>query len=232
MIEYIIIGENNSSKIKEIIDISLMNYDICYKIIHLKEINHNTNHLKVYIITDEIINNFKTIKLIREKYNDWDSIIIVITKQYQKRVQIYDNRYMVLDIIDSNEKYKERLKNDIQLSIVIFDQKHKMLKYSYKNIFYQIKLKDILYIEKQKEGKNCIIKTIDKEYIIGKNITKIQELLDKRFIKCSRSYIINMEQVNYYDKKENLIKLNDQSTIYEISRNKKTEIINYLRNVE
>ena len=63
------------------------------------------------------------------------------------------------------------------------------------------------------------------------NLSSIISKLDDRFIKSSKSYIINIEQVLQYNIKENIITFSNKKQIYEISRNKKKEIINKLRKV-
>ena len=61
------------------------------------------------------------------------------------------------------------------------------------------------------------------------NLKSLEEKLDKRFIKCNRSYIINVEQVVSYNIKSNIMMFNDGNEINIVSRTKKKEIINYLR---
>ena len=63
------------------------------------------------------------------------------------------------------------------------------------------------------------------------NLSSIISKLDDRFIKSSKSYIINIEQVLQYNIKENIITFSNKKQIYEVSRNKKKEIINKLRKV-
>ena len=92
-----------------------------------------------------------------------------------------------------------------------------------------ITLRDIVYIEKEPENKRCIIKTINQDYYIQGTLNKIQTLLDNRFFKCNKSYIINKEQMRSYDKKTNIIKFRNGLEITSLARAKKRELINYLR---
>ena len=64
------------------------------------------------------------------------------------------------------------------------------------------------------------------------SISKILNQLDKNFIKCSRSYIINLKKVRYFSIKNNIIYFNKEIKVYEVSRNKKKELINFLRNID
>ena len=72
-----------------------------------------------------------------------------------------------------------------------------------------------------------IIYNINKK--INKNNFKIEKILNENFIKCSRSYIININKMREYNTKDNIITLNGNLKIYEISRQKKKEIINIMR---
>ena len=105
------------------------------------------------------------------------------------------------------------------------------LKYKYKSINYNIPFKDIIYIEKEQDNKRCIIHTLKEDYYIQSTLSKIITNLDDRFIKSSKSYIINIEQVLQYNIKENIITFKDKNQIFEISRNMKKEIISKLRKV-
>ena len=104
-------------------------------------------------------------------------------------------------------------------------------KYTYKKVLYSIDFSKILYIEKEQDNKRCIIKTEEKEYNIQGNLNQIEKLLDKRFLKCSRSYIINIEQVESYNAKKNLITFQNGIELYAISRNKKKEFLNTFRKI-
>lgn len=236
MIEFIIIDENSEYlKInREIINKILMNIDISYKITEHKDIENieinNTNY-KIYIINHS---NRKTIKLmrkIREEFSDWTSMIIITIDSLKLKEEIFNERLMQIDTIIKNDNYSGNLSNCILIALKNYNNRPKMLRYNYKNTYYNINLNEIIYIEKEKDNKKCTIKTINNTFPILGNLNIIEKKLDKRFIKSSRSYLINMEQVRSYNTKDNIIIFKDKSEIYEISRNKKKEIINYLRNI-
>ena len=85
------------------------------------------------------------------------------------------------------------------------------------------------YIEKEIENKRCLIKTKDNTFYIPISLKKLEEKLDNRFIKCSKSYIINIEQVEYYDIKENIIVLKNKEILTSISKKEKKNILEKLR---
>lgn len=219
-----------TQKIKNIIDKTMIMYDYNYRVINNDSIKTITNDIyKIYIIDFELYNHndINILKKIRYIENDWKSMIIVRTNN--KEIFNMISEYMIIQIVDLNNKY---LKEGIIKSINNYDQHPKTLKYKYKSTHYNINLKDIIYIEKEIDNKLCNIYTQNDCFPILISLTKIMKKLDKRFIKCSRSYIINLEQMIFYNKKENIIMFKNNKTVNEISRNKKQTIINYFRNVE
>lgn len=228
MIEFVILGQDKNlySRIKIIIEKELMNYDYNY-IISEKE---SSNKYKIYIV--EYINNKKTLEKIRYDNNDWSSMIIILSDD-TKIPYVEKLKLMPIDIIDKkNKQLDDLLLRSIRIALRNYDTRPKTIKYKYKTTYYNIDLKDIMYIEKEKDNKRVIIKTKEKEYLYPSTLTKIEELLDNRFIKCSRSYIINREQMQQYNTKDNIIIMKSGEQVNEISRNKKKDIINYLRNVD
>ena len=227
MIEFILNTKDNN--IKEIINNTMIMYDYNYIIKNNINIIKNESY-KIYII-DYDINNHQSINILKQiRYieNDWKSMIIIKTNNITKILSII-SEYMIIQIVDKNNK---KLKEGIIKSINNYDQHPNTLKYKYKGTYYNINLKDILYIEKEIDNKRCIIYTKKNSYKILISSNKILEKLDKRFIKCSRSYIVNLEQMISYNKKNNIIALKNNKQITEISRSKKQNIINYYRNVE
>lgn len=233
MIEFIIIDEDNKyiEINKKIIEKILMNKDYSYKINTFNNLNNieiTKDKYKVYIIN---YNNkaLKIMNKIRNELNDWTSMIIITTQS--KIDDISNKRIMPIDIIIKDNNYEYNLKNCILISLNNYDNRPNSLKYNYKNTYYNINLNEIIFIEKEKDNKRCTIKTKEDNFPILGNLNTIEPLLDKRFIKSSRSYLINMEQVKLYNTKDNIIVFKDGTEIYEISRNKKKDIINYLRGI-
>lgn len=228
MIEFVILEQDKKlyDKIKTILEKELMNYDYNY-IISEKETN---NKFKIYII--EYTNKDKFLEKIRYENNDWSSMIIVISDS--KLIHsIEKQKIMPVDIIDKgNKMFEDILLRSVKIALRNYDTRPKTIKYKYKTTYYNIDLKDIIYIEKEKESKRVIIKTKEEDYYYPSSLTEIEKRLDNRFIKCSRSYIINKEQVKQYNTKENIIVLKSGDTVEEISRNKKKDLINYLRYVD
>lgn len=227
MIEFIIEDEDKQI-IKDIIDKSLINSNYLYT-----TESSSKAIFKIYIFeyNKNYDINYKKMRKIRDG-NDWTSIFIITTNNKLLANTLYDKKLLILDVIEKEKNFENNLKRAIMIGIRNFENRSNVLKYTYKNIIYTIPFKDILYIEKNKEDKKCTINTKYNNFEIIGNLKSILDILDERFIKCSRSYIINIEQVLYYNTKENLITFYNGKSIYEISRSKKKEIQDYLRGIE
>ena len=237
MIDFILIEEDLFfiSKYKVIIDKEMMNCDIEYNVfIYNKEtwrINDSiSNNFKIYVI--DITEETKKIpSTIRDK-DDWQSMIITVSESNKYKREIMDSRNLIVDYIEKFQNFEKRFLSAIQVGLKNYDKRPNTLKYSYKNVMYNIEYQKIIYIEKEQENKRCIIKTQDKDFYIQGCLKKLEEILDKRFIKCNRSYIINAEQVKSYDTKNNIITFKDGTKLCAVSRDKRKDIVNRLRGID
>ena len=228
MIEFILLNEQKEekSKIQEIIDKVLMNYEIDYKIIKEESIEKilNRDSFKIYIL--EEIKGLEIAKRIRLELDDWNSYILFIGNNFEK---IQKERLFILDYIEKSENFYYLLERDIKVAMKSYDKRPNQLKFTYKKTTYSIDYYKILYIEKEQDNKRCIIKTKDDTFYIPISLKKIEEKLDNRFIKCSKSHIVNIEQVEYYDTKENIIGLKNKEIVTAISEKEKKNILEKLR---
>ena len=240
MINFIICNNNKNLKLyEEEIDNYMMNYDIEYKSYLFSKYNEEFNQIiqkelgfKVYIldINDINMSNLSTVKLIREEYDDWSSMIIILSNTKQSN-NLDGKHLMIIDITNKIIPGEKTIKTILPICIKHYNKRPKKLKYTYKNMIYNIDYKQILYIEKELDSKLCKIKTTEKEYYIPGSINDILSKLDDRFIKCYRSTIINLEQVECFDIKKNIIYFKSKEKIETISRDKRKEILNYMRGI-
>lgn len=218
---------------KKIIDKVMMNYDINYNFIahdkYRKELI-NKDNFKVYIISYKE-DTIELIKYIREELDDWKSLIIIIYKNSEDKTKIIKENLFIVDYINKRKHFEEKLLRNIQICLKNYDQRPNSLRYSYKNILYNIEFQKILYIEKEQDNKRCIIYTKNKKYYIPGNLNQIQKLLDNRFIKISRSFVVNKEQMSSYNIKSNIITFKNSIKLNGVSRNNKKHITNCLRRV-
>ena len=241
MIEFIICEDEVEfiKKYKGIVEKIMMKYDDEYKIHCFEEYSANwrkyakNNHFKVYILDLKTKNGsgLDAARYIREELDDWQSMIIFVTAYPEYKYEALGKRLMLVDFVNKLDNLDNRLTQAIQISLKNYDNRPKALKYTYKKVVYNIEFNKIIYIEKEQDNKRCIIKTKDKDFYIQGNLSVVEKLLDNRFIKCSRSYIINLEQVLSFDKKTNLMLFKNGDKLYCVSRNKRKEIINYVRGI-
>ena len=216
--------------LKETIEKIMMNYNLEYKI--NKYNDQKTKELNsIYILNYDTTNKAEINKLLNIRINedDWSSIIILISDNSNIKYRLVDNKLLILDVIDKNKDIYNQLIENIKISLKILTETSNSICYTFKGILYNIQQKDIVYIESDSKNKRSIIKTETSEYCIPLTLPKIEKVLNENFIKCSRSYIININKMREYNTKDNIITLNGNLKIYEISRQKKKEIINLIR---
>ena len=138
---------------------------------------------------------------------------------------------MLVDFINKLSNFETRLRSALTVCIKNYDNRCKSLRYVYKNNVYNIELNQILYIEKETDNKRCIITTLTDKVLIPGTLNTIMKELDERFMKSSRSMIINLEQVASYYTKEGKIIFKNGETVTSISRNQKKEIMKYVRGI-
>ena len=218
----------------------MMNYDTEYKIHSYKgytdswkEYAQKEDGFKVYLldIKTEQGSGLDAARIIREEYDDWNSMIMIITSYPQYRYDALGKRLMLVDFISKADNFDKCFRDALNICMKHYDKRPKILRYTYKNIIYNIEYRQILYIEKELDSKKCKIYATTGENSIQGSINHVLTLLDKRFVKCSRSTIVNLEQIDSYDIKENVIIFKNKSRMDIISRDKRKELINYVRGV-
>ncbi|MBP5684396.1 MAG: hypothetical protein J6X02_03980, partial [Bacilli bacterium] len=196
MINFIICDDNKEflKFQKNIIDKFMMNYDVEYKCHMLIEYNDAFTKLvsddigfKIYLLDIQTKNGsgLDAARLIREEYDDWVSVIMIITAYNEFKYEALSNRLYLLDFINKLNNCEEKIKEDLLISLKHFDNRSKCLRYEYNHIYKQIEFRHIVYIEKEPDSKRCRIKTVYGDQIINKNLNDTFKLLDDRFIKTS-----------------------------------------------
>lgn len=239
MINFIVCDDNKEflKKEKQIIDRFMMKYDIDYKI-HLfseydKEFDHvviNDIGFKIYLLDIQTKNGsgLDAARKIREEYDDWVSVIIIITAFNEFKYEALGNRLYLLDFINKLNNCYEKIKEDLEIALKHYNNRNKSLKYEYNHILKQVEFRHIIYIEKEPDSKRCIIKTTYGEQVINKTLNETMKLLDKRFIKTSRSMIVNTDFIREYNFKENKLIFTTGDFTYQISRTMKKGLKQYV----
>ena len=220
------------------IDRFMMRYDMDYKCHTFqgydekwKEYAKKADGFKIYLLDIKTAkgSGLDAARLIREEYDDWVSMIMIITAYNEYKYEALEKRLMLVDFINKLSNFEANFEKALTKCIKNYDNRPKCYKYTYKNNVYNIDLSQIITIEKEQDDKKCIIKTATTKYDAPGSLNTILKSLDDRFIKCYRNLVINLEQIEKYIQKENKIVFKDGSNTTAISRNKKKEIINYVR---
>ena len=212
----------------------MMNYDIDYKIHEFdcydekfKKIVSKDEGFKIYFLdikTDKG-SGIDAARIIREKHEDWSSIIIIMTSYSEYKYEVLSSRLYILDFINKLDDCDRKIKEDLKIAMKAYDNIHKTINFEYNHTYYKIEYRQIIYIEKEPDSKRCIIKTKTGEQPIPGTLSKIYEELDDRFFKTHKSMIVNINDIEKYDKKANKITFKNGDYTYLIARDKKKGLI-------
>lgn len=239
MVTFIVVDDVKEirDKEKDIIEKHMMRYDAKYKVKTYDEYNAEFKKeitkeegLKIYLldIKTKKSSGIDIARMIREQYNDWRSIIVVITAYPEYKYEALGARLYILDFIVKVNDFEKRLKEALNIALNNYHQKGNKLNYKYNSYLYVINFNDILYIEKEQDSKRSVIHTTYGNEYIPKNLKEINTLLDERFLQVHRSLIINLEFVKRYNYKENMIVFKNGDTTTLIARSKKKELMQSL----
>lgn len=238
-----IICEDEPELLKEYkyqIDKFMMKYDIDYKT-HMftsydskwEKSVRKIKGFKVYLLDIKTANGsgINAARQIREEYDDWVSMIIMISGYAEYKYEALGKRLMLVDFINKLDHSEQKLQDALLICLKHYDNKYKSLRYTYKNIAYNVEFRSIIKIEKEMDSKRCIIHAEEGDYPIKVTLNEVLQKLDKRFFKCNRSIAINVEQVQYYNLGKNVAVLKNGEEFKDVSRNKKKEMFNHVRGV-
>lgn len=169
-------------------------------------------------------------RMIRERYHDWTSMIMIITSYAEYKYEALTKRLMLIDFINKLDRCEEKIFNAINIAIKNYDERPNMLTYEYHKTFYRINLKDIMLIEKEPESGRCIVHTSDNEYIIPKSLNTIEKMLDKRFLRVHKSAIVNVDNIKKIDPILNKMTFKNEKTSCLLARGKKRELLECIGN--
>lgn len=209
-----------------------LNNNIDFQIVEL--INNNIDlieyleenrHEPFIIFMDILLDNVNSINLINENLSLFSSseiIFITSSKAFRKKIyNVSHSFYLEKTEIETyfNEAMDLAIKN-LQKSAREF------LIFSINNKYYKFKFSEIISIERN----NRIIK------IIGHNINEsiyckidyIEQFLDKRFIRCHNSIIVNFDKIHKFEKDYFLMEDGRQLSI---SRGRKKEVMDKISNL-
>ncbi len=237
MLNFIICDDNKefTKSMKALVDKFMMNYDMEYKTHILYNYGSKFRKLvqedigfKVYLLDIQTAegSGIDAARCIREEFDDWVSIIVIITAYNQYKYDALGNRLYLLDFINKLDNCENKVRDVLKVVMKHYDKRYKALGFEYNHIVHKVEYRHIVYIEKEQDSKRCIIKTTYGDQTIGKNLNDMMKLLekDRRFMKVSRSMIVNLDHVVSYDIKESKIEFDNGEVSYLVSRENKKEL--------
>lgn len=234
MIRFALVSSNNINigKFGNIIDRLLMNNNIYYETSVFDGNNKNFDDFcsnaygsMVFIVeNDGKININDILDKIRNVYKNHTAFIILIDGDKKLDFhEIMSNYFFMCQIIEE-VNFEMKLKNILSYIIDIIYSKKNVLTFIYEKSLYKIPYDDILYIEKELNGKKCMIVCAHKTYVTYKSLLEISKELDERFTRSHQSALINLRNVKEIDFLNNRIIFNDKIQCTLLSRNMKKNL--------
>ena len=234
MINFIISDDSKSSQeVKKIIENYMMNYDIEVKFHLFENYNNFINNIiniqgyKVLILNNNKEIGFKECDYLRNKLDDWNSIIIITTNQNELKYEVIDKRLFIFDCICKTSLFEKTLIEDLKHIIKNYDSRCGCLKFEINRVVKIIDYNNIDMIIKEKSSKKCLIHSSFGIYNVAESLLSISERLDKRFIKINRGCLINVDKISEFDLVNNKITLKCGIVSFDISRDQKKKLYNY-----
>lgn len=236
MLNFVVCDDNKnfSKMMKTTIENFMINYEQEYKIFHFDGYNETFEQFvnkelgfKVYFldIRTKYGSGLDAARIIREKYDDWVSIIIIVTSHEEYRYEALGNRLYLMDFINKLNDCEQTVKDDLKKIMKSYNKRYKSLTFEYNHIFHKIEFRSIISIEKEPDSKRCIIKTTYGTTCIPGTLNDVASKLDSRFLKVHRSLIVNKDKIVRYTPKSNKLEFNDGSYTHLIARSKKKELM-------
>jgi len=157
--------------------------------------------------------------IIRKKNKD--VYIIFLTGHFEYALVAYKYKtfdYLIKPItIERLEETVLRLLNDLE------ESQAKFLKFN--NTY--IKQDEINYIKK--DGMKLVFCTPSHNYEIYSSFSKIENCLPENFVRCHKSYIINIDKIKHFATNDNLINFEDNASCY-VGAKYKNNFLEVLKN--
>lgn len=198
----IAICDDNKEEIEKIstfVSKNIENFNIPFKIIFFNEgqdlieyINYSKNLFDIIFldIYMKASNGVDIARKIREF--DKECKIIFITSSKDHAVDSYDVGAIYYILKPINE---EKLSNAIKLAIESLNKANKQVIIKNKKGTYKISYKDILYAESKARIVNIYLQSGEVFSFYSKLEDFYQSLKDERFLKCHKSFMVNMDYI-------------------------------------
>lgn len=235
MINFVIVDDNKSQRkiISKTIIKKMMSNKLEFNIIEfedynnqLKEFIRRNNDDTVFILDLELPNGdgIDIAREIRNKYENWNCPIIIITVHTSLYYEVYKQRLQILDFIGKCENIEKRLYENIDICLKMLNNE-KIYRYTYKSIDYTINLNYVDYI--QRDGRQVKIVSTNANYYQNISINEIKKILPSYFIISSKGILINIKNVSKIDWTNLKVFFKDKKEGFLVSKSHRKEIDSY-----
>ncbi|MFA5152285.1 MAG: LytTR family DNA-binding domain-containing protein [Clostridia bacterium] len=224
----IFICEDNKQQLNSLIKIInnlilFENYDMRIKVAthdpyEILKVVEESNYPCIYFIDIELGSSINGIAL-SEKIRKYDSrgFIIFITTHDNMRPLTFQYKVEALDYIIKNniksieQRISECLVNVLEKYLKATHEVVKIFHIDKEDRTIHIEYNQMFYIETSATAHKVILHANDRQIEFYGNLDKIIKVLDKRFCRCHKSFIVNKEKIKEVDKKNRVIRLtNDE----------------------
>lgn len=147
------------------------------------------------ILGENSINSGYDISLeIRNYAHDWYSIIIICST-YEQSDNFISSRLSIFKFLSKYNNFEKNFKIQLKRAINKINEANAIDINNHCKLYYN----EILYALKEKYSKYCIIKTLDSEFRVRKNIYELEELHLK---KIKRHLLANEKNITSIDENE------------------------------
>lgn len=232
--KFIVVDDDTKSitMVKDIISNTLFSYDIDYEIVvynkyttRLKQEIKDMSIMKTYILSVDLKQNISGVN-IAEYIRDFDcdSYIIFLTHHGNMFETVHRNVCNVFEFIEKYQNMDKRLTRDIK-KIIKYSLDNNTLNISYMSSHYRILYKSIKYIERDTITRKLLIHTKYRVYKCNLTIKDVLKILNKRFIRISRSTIVNKDYICETNWNKGYLILNDNTKIESVSKKYKNVVV-------
>ncbi len=236
MINFVVCEDEKDLRKIEVEEITkfMMNYDVDYKIHEFNEYDNKfydyaikEDGFKIYLldIVTKKTSGLNAARKIREEFDDWVSVIIMVTSHTEYKYEALSSRLYLLDFVNKLNNMEDSIQDNLNVAMKHYDNRQKQIKYTYNRNFYNIELREIIYIEKEPDSKRCIVTTKYGKQIIPGTLNSVYKNLDNRFLKVHKSLIINKDEIREFEASTNKLVFKNGDISYLVSRNKKKELM-------
>lgn len=180
------------------------------------------NHIDVLILDINLNSNMNGLDLAEKiRAINKDLYLIFTTGHLEFAMLAY--KVKTFDYI-AKPVTKERL--EFMLNRLFSDIENSTKKFISINQKLFINLNEILFIKK--EGMRLIYHTINNEYTVYDSLNRLEEFLPNFFVRCHKSYIVNVNNINYIESSTDTIVFNNNKKCFIGIKYKKNlmEVIN------